>query len=81
MEAIPERFIYIPLPRLPHTGLPHLQRPNIKPLIAAIAARLPSWRVARTTTIRWWGGHGQQALTYAVVLAASVGVGFLVARL
>jgi hypothetical protein len=80
MDVAPERFYYIPLPRLPRPRLPQVQ-PHIRQLIAEVRKRLPSWPVARAATTRRWEGYGYGAMMSAVVLVTSIGIGFAISQL
>jgi len=73
MDAAPERFYYVPLPRLPGVRWPERH----------LSARSGPGRRSRHRAPllqTWWAAHGLDAALWMLAIALAVGVGFVVAN-
>jgi hypothetical protein len=81
MDAIPDKFYYVPLPRLPRlrmsdlARLPHLQMSTF-PLAATIVRGERSWRRSCRATGTWLAAHTLDAAAWTLATAIGVVAGF-----
>jgi hypothetical protein len=88
MDAIPEKFYYVPLPQLPRLHMPDL--PFSAALGSGLRGRHSVRRVAETWAShtpdaraieRWWVSHTLDAVVWTLAMSLAVVVGIVVARL
>jgi hypothetical protein len=88
MDAIPEKFYYVPLPRPPRLGMPDLPRPPRLPrlpmpglaLSATIDAGRRRWRRGRRVAATWWASHTLDAALWTLAIAFGVVLGLVLAQ-
>ena len=89
LEAIPERFYYVPLPQLPRLHMPDL--PFSPTMARGLRGRhkssrrlVETWRSHRPdprVIERWWVSHTLEAVVWMLGMSLAVLVGIVVARL
>jgi len=81
MDAIPDKFYYVPLPRLPRlrmsdlARLPHLHMSTV-PLVGTMVPGRRSWRRSCRATGTWLAVHTRDAVAWTLVAAIGLAAGF-----
>jgi hypothetical protein len=86
MDATPDKFYYVGLPRLPRLRMsdrprfPHLPVPTL-PFAAALVRCRRNWGRSSKATGTWWAAHTLEVAVWTLGTAVAVGVGMVVAGL
>jgi hypothetical protein len=85
MEAMPEKFYYVPFPRLPHLRMSVFPRLPLLPtrgigLSSKIGEGRRRWRRRRRVLETWWASHTLDAVLWTLAIVSAVLVGFVLAQ-